>query len=50
MKKMRWTVYDKADRTRTEKACRHFSNAYRKAQELRENGTDAVIMPLEGLK
>lgn len=48
MTKMRWTFYDVADRARTEKACRHFSNAYRKAQELRSQGIDAVIMPKEG--
>lgn len=49
MKKTRWSVYDVADRARTEKTCRHFSNAYRKAQELREKGINAVIMPKEVL-
>lgn len=47
MKKMRWSVYDIADRARTEKACRHFSNAYKKAQELREKGINAAIRPME---
>lgn len=50
MKKMRWSVYDVADRARTERACRHFSNAYRKAQELRAQGINAAIRPMEGRK
>ena len=47
MKKMRWSVYDVADRARTEKACRHFSNACKKAQELRAQGVNAAVMPKE---